>query len=79
MKKLDLENIIPERNQIIRSFPTPIEKTSLLATDISDHRLWLEKVYRELLHDAGVIDDCCRRFESMFKDSSIGGLEIRYL
>jgi len=58
--------IIRERNQIISSFSTPIQYTSLIATDITDHRYWMEKVYRNMLREACVIDDCCRRFERMF-------------
>lgn len=66
--KIDLKNIIMERNQIIRSFHTPIEMTSLLATDISDHKLWLEKVYRNILREADVVDNRCRIFERAFND-----------
>jgi len=64
--KINLENILAERYRIMSSFSTPIEKTALLATDITDHRYWMEKVYHGMLHEAGVSDGCCRRFEKMF-------------
>ena len=41
--------------------------TELAVTDIDDHRFSVERVYRGLLREAGVIDDCCRRFERQFK------------
>ncbi len=66
--KLDLESAIIERNQIIRSFPVPITPTALIATEITDHRHWLEEVYRKtLIHEACVFDDCLRRFEKAFR------------
>lgn len=65
--KLDLESAIAERRGIISSFRTPMEPTALIATDITDHRHWLEVVYRKtLMHEACVFDDCCRRFEREF-------------
>ncbi len=40
----------------------------LLPFDVVMHRNELEKVYKGMLHEAGVIDDCCRRFEKTFEE-----------
>lgn len=65
--KLDLDSAISERRGIISSFRAPLERTALIATDITDHRHWLEDVYRKtLIHEACVFDDCIRRFEREF-------------
>ena len=63
------EEIISERNQIIGTFSTPMQYTSLLAMDITDHRCQLDNVYKNLLREACVIDDCCRRFKLTFQMS----------
>ena len=65
-EKLDLQSVIEERNRITWCFGTPLELTRLLATDKTDHRSWMEKAYKGMLHDAGVVDECCRRFEKEF-------------
>jgi len=57
------EDIISERNQIMSGFCVPLQNTPLFATDRTDHRCQLEKVYKGMLREACVIDDCCRRFE----------------
>ena len=63
----DLSLEIAERHRITNSFPPPIPRTGLVATDITDHRYWLEKVYSKLfIVEAGVVDECCRRFEREF-------------
>lgn len=65
-EELDLHSVIEERNRITWCFDTPLEFTRLLATDKTDHRHWMEEVYHGMLHDAGVVDECCRRFEREF-------------
>ena len=45
----------------------PVHQTPLLGTDTTDHRCQVEKVYKGMLHEACVIDDCCRRFERTFE------------
>jgi len=65
--KANLEKAIAERRGIMFSFPTPIPHTRLIAMDITDHRHWLEEVYRKtLIHEACVFDDGLRRFERAF-------------
>ena len=59
--------MISERNKIISSFTTPMEYTGLLATDITDHESQIEKIYKNMIHEKTVIDDCRRRFEQMFR------------
>ncbi len=64
---MDLTSAVRERRRIISSFRTPIEHTALIATDITDHRHQLEKVYSKVfIHEACVFGDCCRRFEREF-------------
>ena len=66
--KQDLSLEIAERRGITRSFRTRIEPTPLIATDITDHRYWLQEVYSKVfIHEACVFDDCLRRFERAFK------------
>lgn len=68
--KPDLSLAIAERSQITMSFPVEMTRTAtaLIATDITDHRHWLEVVYRKtLIHEACVFDDCVRRFEREFR------------
>jgi len=67
---------ISERRQIINSFCDEIKFSELLATDITDHKYQIEKVYKQMLHEKKVIDDCCRRFEKMFRGT--GGNFILY-
>lgn len=64
--KLNIENVLDERNKIVNSFCMPMEHSRLIATDITDHKFQIYKVYKGMLHEACVIDDCCRRFEKMF-------------
>lgn len=59
-------DIISERKAITSS-PFLFRHTPLIANDITDHKHHLEKIYKELLHEACVIDDCCWRFEKMFR------------
>ena len=61
------KDILIERNRIICSFPPPIQGSSLVGTDISDHRRLVEKVYDGMLREVCVIDDCCRRFKRTFE------------
>jgi hypothetical protein len=60
------EEYILERNQIISNFKIPLRHTPLIRSDISGHKNQIENVYKGMLHEACVIDDCCRRFERMF-------------
>lgn len=64
--KLNTKDIL-ERKGIANSFCIPLGHTPLVATDIADHKRQLEKVYEGMLREASVIDDCCRRFEIMFR------------
>lgn len=64
--KTNLEKVVRERNRITWCFDTPLEYTRLLGTDKTDHRHWMEKAYKGMLHDAGVVDECCRRFKREF-------------
>ena len=63
--KINPEDIL-ERNEIMLSFPGQIQRTSLLATDIGDHKSQLEEVYKAWIREAHIIDDCLRRFKNMF-------------
>ncbi len=68
--KLDLEQVVTERNRLINSFSVPTEHTSLTLTeeDLADHQHWLREVYRKtLLYEACVFDDCARRLEKEFR------------
>lgn len=56
-----------ERNHIANGDYIPLQHTPLVATDIADHKRQLERVYEGMLREASVIDDCCRRFEIMFR------------
>lgn len=63
--KIDLKRAFRERNRIIWLSLAPIEFTEMTKDDVKEHRFWLEKIYRGLLHDTGVVDECCRRFEKI--------------
>lgn len=63
--KLNIEDI-SERNRIVNSFHIPPRHLPLVTTDIADHKCQIEKVYKGMLREVCVIDDCCRRFERMF-------------
>lgn len=63
--KLNTE-FISERKAIAGSSCIPLRHTPLIATDMVDHKRHIEKVYKEMLHEVCVIDDCCWRFERMF-------------
>lgn len=58
--------VILERKAIAGISCFPLRHTPLVTTDVADHKCHIEKVYKELLHEACVVDDCCRRFEKMF-------------
>ena len=47
-------------------FYAPLQVTELNEMDMADHKCRLEEVYKGMLREACVIDDCCRRFENMF-------------
>lgn len=64
--KLNIEDVLEERSRIVNSFCVPITYTRLIATDITDHKYQIWKVYQGMLREACVTDDCCRRFERMF-------------
>ncbi len=49
------------------SFYAPLQATELNEMDIADHELQVEVVYKGLLHEVSVIDDCLRIFEETFK------------
>ena len=72
--KLSEDNFL-ERNHIVNSFCVQLRHSQLLATDIADHKSQVEKVYKGMLHEARVIDDCCRRFERTFEERRIMFIE----
>ena len=63
--KLNVEDI-SERKGIAAGFCIPLRHTPLIASDKVNHKFQLEEVYKGMLREACVIDDCCRRFEIMF-------------
>ena len=63
--KLNAE-VILERKAIAGGSCIPLRNTPLIASDIAGHKRHIEKVYKEMLHEACVVDDCCWRFEKMF-------------
>ena len=61
-------NIKSERMNISGwDFYAPLQVTELNGVDIKDHKLQVESVYREMLHEVNVIDKCLRIFEETFK------------
>lgn len=64
--EIDLGHIITERKKIAASFRIPPRHLPLVASDMADHKCQIEKVYKGMLREVCVIDDCCRRFENMF-------------
>ena len=66
--KLNIEDF-SERNRIVNSFCIPLRHIPLITSDIADHKCWIEKVYKGMLREASVVDDCCRRFEKIFKQN----------
>ncbi len=63
--EIDLGHIT-ERINIEANFRIPVRHTPLVASDMADHKCRLEEIYKGMLREACVIDDCCRRFEIMF-------------
>jgi len=70
MKKMN-KNLAERMNIASWDFYGPLRFTDLAVTDIDDHKLSVERVYRGMLREAGVVDDCSRRFEQMFKNRDI--------
>ena len=66
--KLNKDDLL-ERNRIVNSFCVPLRHIPLVTSDMADHKRQMEKVYKGMLREARVIDDCCRRFENMFKQN----------
>lgn len=66
--KLNIEDVLAERNKIVNSFNIPLRHIPLVASDIDAHKCHVEKVYRGMLHEKCVIDDCCRRFKRTFEE-----------
>ena len=62
----DLAHIISERNEIATSFPSPIEFTKLLSTDITDHLYWLRRAYVGKPREGNVVRKCGRRFSAEY-------------
>ena len=65
--KLNVDDI-SERNRIVNSFIVPLRHIPLIASDMADHKRQILKVYKGMLREACVIDDCRRRFETMFRE-----------
>lgn len=63
---VELKKSIFERKRLTQSFHTPPEYTGLLGTDISDHRLKLNEVYKDILCGPAVIELANERFKRMF-------------
>jgi len=66
------KSIFTERNKIVNnktatSFSAMLRHTPLIPSDLADHKLQLEKVYKGMLREACVIDDCCERFRRMIR------------
>jgi hypothetical protein len=61
------EEIVSERKQIMGIFPPPIENTPLFVMDITNHKHQLYDVYRGMIIERGVIDDCCQRLKRTFQ------------
>ena len=47
------------------------ENDTMTETDEAYHRQAILEVYRPLLHERSVIDDCCERFRETFKKQDI--------
>lgn len=61
-------NIKSERMNISGwDFYALLQATELNEMDIEDHELQVEAVFKELLHEVSVIDDCRRRFKRTFE------------
>ena len=58
-----------ERKKIAENFHIPLRHIPLVKTDIADHKCQIEKVYKGMLREFSVVDDCCLRFEKMFKQN----------
>lgn len=67
---IDLEKAVFERKRITQSFHTPIEDTKLLATDISDHNLKLDEVFKDILCGPAVIELARERFMKEFTNQN---------
>ena len=63
--EIDLGHIM-ERINIEAKFCIQLRHIPLVTSDIADHKCQIEKVYKGMLREACVVDDCCRRFEIMF-------------
>lgn len=65
--KID-DNLLEERIGIANMhFCAPLELTELNQIDLCLHKSDIKKVYKGMLREACVIDDCCRRFKRMFR------------
>jgi len=62
--EIDLEHIT-ERINIAAGFCIPPRHIPLTTSDKADHKCQIEKVYKGMLREACVVDDCCWRFERM--------------
>ncbi len=62
------KGIFSERNKIVNSFCMSLRAvTPLIPSDLADHKRQLEKVYKSMLIDVDVIDNCCERFRRIFE------------
>lgn len=67
MNKLIPQDLSERRNIASWEFYQNLRFTGLTVTDIDDHKFSVEQVYRGMLHEVSVIDDCRRRFERTFE------------
>jgi len=63
--KLNIDDIL-ERKNIAANVCYSLRHIPLVTSDMADHKCWVEKVYKGMLHEVSVIDDCCRRFDLTF-------------
>lgn len=63
--EIDLKHIM-ERKKIAVCFYIPPRHIPLTTSDKADHKCRIKEVYKGMLREACVVDDCLRRFEIMF-------------
>lgn len=65
--KLNTKELSERMNISSWVFYEPLQATELNEMDIADHVLQVEAVYKGMLHEVSVYDDCRRIFERTFK------------
>lgn len=67
MNKIIPKDLNERMNIASWDFYRPLSFTDLVVTDIDDHEVSVEVVYKSLLHEVSVVDKCRWRFERTFK------------